>query len=58
VTSRLRTTKTGFSVGGPPGLDVTVVQIVVPSRSDSVRRWLYEEVEELLAEYSKLFPKL
>lgn len=47
--------RTGFSVGGPKGLDVTVAQIVLGSSASNIREWLYEEIEELLAEYDRLF---
>lgn len=50
-----RTRRTGFSVGGPPGLDVTVVQIVLPTGRANVRKWLFEELEDLVSEYESLF---
>lgn len=47
--------KTGFSVGGPSGLDVTVAQIVLGTSKSTVRDWLYQEITDLLDEYHRLF---
>lgn len=50
-----KSARTGFSVGGPSGLDVTVAQIVLGTSKSAVRDWLYQEITDLLDEYHRLF---